>query len=159
MEWIWMELFKGLLSSFIGTFGFSLLFRVRRDCLASSAIGGTLAYGVYWMCEAMGMGLFISNFLAAVIAAFYAEVFARVKKSPAVIFLITAIVPLVPGSFLYYTMSSLFTGQYDSFWFFLKQTLVIALGIASGMIVISILTRPIFRLLQKHGKRNRSDNG
>ena len=40
-----------LLTAFIGSLGFSLLFNVRRELLASASFGGMLCWGVYMMAD------------------------------------------------------------------------------------------------------------
>lgn len=44
-------------------------------------------------------------FFAAIAVTIYAEIFARIKKTPTSTFLIVPMIPLIPGGVLYYTMS------------------------------------------------------
>ena len=69
----------------------------------------------------------------------YAEVLARVVKAPATVFLIPSIIPLVPGGRLYYTMRAIVDGDADNAKSYAMETIVIALGIAVGIVVISLV--------------------
>ena len=100
-----------LLSAFVATLGFSMLFGVRRRFLFAASLGGLLAWGVYLLAELLHLSNFLSCLLAASFAVLYAEVLARRLKTPATIFVVPAILPLVPGGTLYYAMSSIVHGD------------------------------------------------
>ena len=53
--------------------------------------------------------------------------------------LIPSIIPLVPGGRLYYTMRAIVDGDADSAKIYAMETIVIALGIAVGIVVISLV--------------------
>ena len=129
----------GLGSSAVGSLGFALIFRLRPRYLAPAVLGGTLAFAVYFLLDFWGFHIFASNFFAAAAAALFSELCARGLKAPSVVFSIPCLIPLVPGSLLYYTMSNLLAGAYDVSLSYLKDTLLTALGIAGGFIIVSVL--------------------
>lgn len=94
-----------ILSSFIGALGFSILFNMRGKKLFFAGLGGLVSWTVYLVIASMTTSTFLPNFAASMTATVYAEALARLAKSPATIFLIGAIIPLVPGGQLYYTMN------------------------------------------------------
>ena len=63
----------------------------------------------------------------------YAEMLAHLRKCPATVFVVPAIIPLVPGSFLYYAMSNAVHGELELARQYGHQTLVCALAIAAGI--------------------------
>ena len=128
-----------LLTAFISSFGFSMLFGVRRRFLFVAALGGLLAWGVYLLAEFWHSSNFLSCLLAASFAVLYAEVLARRLKSPATLFVVPAILPLVPGGSLYYTMSSAVHGDIAAAKVFGSQTLTTALAIAAGISLVMAL--------------------
>ena len=123
-----------------GALGFSLIFNVRRELLPAAAFGGLLDWGVYMMAEwFFGNGVFLPSVVAAAFASIYAEAMARVEKSPATVFYIPALIPLIPGGSLYYTMSYAVLGQWDQVQSYGASTAYCALGIAVGMsLVLSV---------------------
>ena len=66
-------------------------------------------------------------------AVIYAEVLARSLKTPATLFVVPAILPLVPGGSLYYTMEIAVHNRMEAARSFGQQTLVAALAIAAGI--------------------------
>lgn len=129
-----------LVTAGLGALGFSLIFNVRRELLPAAAFGGLLDWGVYMMAEwFFGNGVFLPSVVAAAFASIYAEAMARVEKSPATVFYIPALIPLIPGGSLYYTMSYAVLGQWDQVQSYGASTAYCALGIAVGMsLVLSV---------------------
>ena len=129
-----------LVTAGIGALGFSLLFNVRRDLLPAAAFGGIADWGVYlaarWF---FGGGVFLPSVAAAAFASIYAEAVARIEEAPATVFYIPALIPLVPGGSLYYTMSYAVLGDWDMVRSYGSDTVYCALGIAVGMsLVLSV---------------------
>ena len=147
------SLLIGLASSAVGSLGFALIFRLRPKYLVPASFGGMLGFAVYFLFDVLGLHIFATNFLASLAAAIFSEICARVLKAPSVVFLIPCIIPLVPGSLLYYTMSHLLSGSYSSAFSYLTKTLLTALGIAGGLIVVSVLVSVITRLRLNRLKR------
>ena len=129
-----------LVTAGFGALGFSLIFNVRRELLPAAAFGGLLDWGVYMMAEwFFGNGVFLPSVVAAAFASIYAEAMARMEKTPATVFYIPALIPLIPGGSLYYTMSYAVLGQWDQVQNYGASTAYCALGIAVGMsLVLSV---------------------
>ena len=129
-----------LVTAGFGALGFSLIFNVRRELLPAAAFGGLLDWGVYMMAEwFFGNGVFLPSVVAAAFASIYAEAMARVEKAPATVFYIPALIPLIPGGSLYYTMSYAVLGQWEQVQSYGASTAYCALGIAVGMsLVLSV---------------------
>lgn len=151
--------FIGLGSSAIGSLGFALIFRLRPRYLAPAALGGTLGFAVYFLFDWLGFHIFATNFLAAVAAAIFSEGCARFFRAPSVVFSIPCIIPLVPGSLLYYTMSHLLEGKYADSFTYLTKTLLTALGIAGGLIVVSVLLSVAMQIREHFSAKKREEAG
>lgn len=100
-----MELMVQLITAFIGSMGFALLFNTRKERILPASLGGLMEWGIYLLSARYVAGDFISGLIASAFSAVYAEVLARYFKAPATVFFIPAMVPLMPGGSLYYTMS------------------------------------------------------
>ena len=122
-----------LLTAFTGSMGFALLFGLRRRYIFTASLGGMLAWGVYLACRFLSLSTFLSCLVAAAFAIFYAEFLARLQKTPATLFVVPAIIPLVPGSSLYYAMSYAVRGDAVSAGTAGTETLLSALAIAAGI--------------------------
>ena len=128
-----------LITAMIGTLGFCLLFKIKRDKIIYGVIGGTISTVIYLICIQAGMDLFIQNFIPTVVATIYTEIIARVVKAPTTVFLFPAIIPLTPGGSLYYTMRAIVDGNMAEAKTVGKQAMVIALGIALGVLLVSLV--------------------
>lgn len=126
-----------LLSGLVGTMGFCIVFRVKKDKLISGCIGGILSLLIYFVCIECGLNDFFQNMFAAIGATFYAEMMARIKKAPSTVFLIPAVIPLTPGSLLYYTMEAAVEGNEAQTKYYGEKTAMVALGIALGIVLVS----------------------
>ena len=78
--------------------------------------------------------------VSTVIIGVLAEVFARCFKAPVISFLVPMLVPLIPGSDLYYTTSFLLRGQSAEFAQRGQSLLWQAGAIAFGIILVSCVT-------------------
>lgn len=148
-----------LLSAFVGTMGFSIFFNIKKERLLYAAVSGTAICGIYLLCmEWLKGDLFLSNLIPSVIATIYAEISARIKKAPSIIFLLPAIIVLIPGGSFYYTMSHLVSGNREMFHEVGMQTIESALGIAVGIIMATAFfyqaAHIVHMVQQKKYKRN-----
>ena len=128
-----------LITATISTFGFSILFYVHPRRLPVATLGGVLTCGVYLLAQYLLGGELIPNMLAALVGAGFSEVMARVTKTPVPVYMMPCVITLVPGSKLYATMFSIVTGDYANAAAEGMCTLEIALGIAGGIVISSVL--------------------
>ncbi|MEG1896309.1 MAG: threonine/serine exporter family protein, partial [Oscillospiraceae bacterium] len=83
----------------------------------------------------------IQNLLAAFAVALFSELMARVFKTPATVFLIIGILPMVPGGGIYYTMEYCVSGNTAMFLEKGLHTFAIAGAIAVGVSLASSIVR------------------
>ena len=134
-EWI------QLCAAFVGSLGFGILFNIRGRRLLAAGIGGFLAWS---LCLLLGRWLSdepLNYFIVSVLVSIYAQLIARWLKTPATPISITALIPLIPGSSLYYTMASAFQGLSGDFVVKAVATLELSAALALGIIVVSALSR------------------
>ena len=124
-----------LIMALLGSAGFAILFHLRRELMAVASFGGLLCWLVYLICEPVMSGYFFPSFVASACGAFYAEVLARVLKVPSTPFFVVAVIPLIPGSTLYYAMDQVVQGYLSLASAYGVRTMQCALGIGGGMSV------------------------
>ena len=66
---------------------------------------------------------------------------ARIRKYPAISYLVVSIFPLIPGASVYYTVNHAVRGEMESFTSRGMHTLAIAGAIAVGILLISTVFR------------------
>ena len=133
----------------VSTLIYAILMRVKLRHLPAIGLGAGMTYLIFALLYHFGMSLLLSNMIAAMVATFYGEVMARIFKAPVTIYSIPSVIPLVPGGSLYYTMAALVGGNEAEFISRGTDTVMIALGIAIGIISVSVigafLPRPGFK--------------
>ena len=132
-----MKAFVEILTAMLGTLGFAVVFRSKKEHLFAVAVGGALSWAAY-----LAAALFFESeptcyFIASAVVGIYAEIFARILRTPTTNIFAVAVLPLIPGGALYYTMRYAVIGEWDSFLSSGSVTLGIAVAIALGIITVS----------------------
>ena len=143
MTFFSLTLLIRLVSSFFATMGFAIVFRTKLRHLLPAGISGVVVYFVYYAFEFIGAPLFIVALASTTVGAIYSEVYARFFHTPAIIILSSAVIPIVPGGSLYYTVQHFLTEETTEALGYLGDTLAIGLGIACGIVLVSILSKTI----------------
>ena len=141
-----------IIAAGFGTAGFALFFSVNRRHLLLASLGGALSWLFYLVAWEQGAGVFLSTLISAALICLWSEGMARIRKAPANIFLLTGIVPLLPGSALYYTMEGLVSKNMSQIVRKGAETGYIAVGIAAGIIIGSELFR-LYLSARSHRRR------
>lgn len=125
-----------LITAFLGSLGFALIFNLGKKYVVPGSAGGLLCWGAYLLVDFVSAGVFFSSFVASAVAALYAEVAARFLKVPATVIFVSAIIPLIPGSSLFYTMSYAVSGDAHLFGVYGMNTVNYILGITCGISLV-----------------------
>jgi len=136
--------------------GFCIIFEIRniRYMIAAGMMGGC-GWLVYLLLS--GIGSEIGRyFLAAAAAAALSEICARLMKTPVTVFLIVAILPLVPGGALYYAMKYMLDGNGSLFASYTMAVTEYAAAIAIGGSFVSALARLMTEQTRKHAGKKKS---
>ncbi len=141
-----------LLTAALGTLGFSILFYVHPRRLALATLGGILTCAVYLAGKHFLGGELLPNFLGAIVGAGFSEICARATKVPVPVYMFPAIITLAPGSSLYAAMFALVSGAYRDAAQAGFVTLQIALGIAGGIVVTSVIGLFVRSYIHPHRK-------
>lgn len=121
--------------------GYALLYNVKGRLLIPSFIGAAFGWAAYSLSARAGMGAVWASFMGAVMVSLWAEIFSRRCKSPATVFLIVGVLPLVPGAGIYNTMLDIVNRHYTEAKVVGLQTLGIALALALGILVVTSFGR------------------
>lgn len=135
-----MKLLLPCLYAFLACVAFCFVFELRRwRYILSAAAAGAAGWFVYLMLKDLSS---VWRFLlATMVVAILAEVFARIFKTPATVFLIIGIVPMVPGGGIYYAMEALINGDMALFGRLAWETTATAGAIAVGCSLVSSVAR------------------
>lgn len=129
----------------IATFCFSVLANIRGKNLIFASLGGGFTWLIYLLTSShSSIPNIFCFFIASIFAAAYSEIMARVLRAPVTTFVISAIIPLVPGSGMYYTMFESVQGNVTTSLNLGIQTLTIAGTIAIGVFFVSTIAKALF---------------
>lgn len=128
-----------VISAFISTIGFSIVFHVRRKHLLLCGTVGAIGWLIYLLLNERYNSSVLASFIAALVVTELSYILAKKRKTPITVFLVTGIIPLVPGLGLYRMMSSLLLEDYSSALNYASLTFEIAGVIAGAIVIISLL--------------------
>ena len=129
------------LFALLGCFGFAILFNIHGPGGLLCALGGMLSWAVYLIALELGCGDITAYFWSALFASLYSESMARIRKYPAISYLVVAIFPMIPGAGAYYTMNYAVRGEMELFAEKGMHTAAIAGILAVGILLGSTVFR------------------
>ncbi len=139
------------IAAFIACTGFLFIFNVHGYGSLLCSLGGMVSWAVYCVAEHFGASAVLASFAAAIAASAYAEVMARIRKCPALPYLVISLLPMIPGSGIYYTANYLVLNDMKNFGIFGRSTVAIAGAMAVGILLVSTLVR-LWNVWRKHKK-------
>lgn len=135
-----MEIFLSCLYSFLACIGFCIIFNIRGKMVFYASLGGAIGWLSFELSAIFGTDL-SQYFIATIVISMYAEIMARIHKAPVTVYLIASLIPLVPGSGIYYTMEHFIDGNIEAFLSTFVHTIAIAGCLAFGILLVSSIVR------------------
>lgn len=132
-----------ILAAFAGTIGYGALFNVRGKKLLFAGLGGMFGWIIYLLLNIVISNEIICCLIVAIITSAYSEVLARILKTPATTFYIATLMPLIPGSALYYSIDAAVGGDMQGFINHISRTVYFAAALSAGIIVANTIARNI----------------
>lgn len=130
-----------VIASFFGTLGFGFLFNIRGNKLWLAAVGGMLSWFLFLTLESVIANEGVRYFLVSICSTIYAEILARLLKTPATTFSIITLIPLVPGGALYHTATFAMSGHASQFLEKLIYTIELSLALSLGIVIVTAVFR------------------
>ena len=142
------------IASMLGCMGFSILFNIHGPGGLLCSLGGFLTWMIYLLVVELTGNDLTGYFLATLFASVYAEVMARIRKYPAISYLVVSIFPLIPGAGVYFSLNFAVRGEMDAFAQQGMHTAAIA-GIMAVAILLATTTVRIITTWRLHHARVR----
>ncbi|MCB2358900.1 threonine/serine exporter family protein [Clostridium estertheticum] len=134
--------------AFLSSLCFGVLFNIRGKNLIIASLGGGLAWLTYLISGKLQPSLVFSLFLASMVGSIYSEIMARLYKNPVTMFVICAIIPLVPGGGMYYATLEAVKGNFTVALTKGAETLFSAGAIAVGIVLVASIST-VFKKIKK----------
>ncbi len=130
-----------IITGFVGSLCFGILFNLKGKRLLAGALGGLLSWGMFIIFSQFIASEPLSYFFVSALVAVYAEIVSKLIKTPTTPIITTALIPLIPGGSLYYTVASAFDSSFGVFSEKAFYTLKLAAALALGMIIVLAVWR------------------
>lgn len=125
----------------LGTVGFCIIFHVPLKCIPPAIVTSFISWALYETVLLNGLSAVLATFFGACAVALLSDIFARVIKEAATVFIIPGILPLVPGAGIYYTLFYFINGSTTLAVEEGTNTLLVAGAIALALISVSAAIR------------------
>ena len=135
-----------IITGFLGSCGFGILFNIRGKRWLFASLGGLFSWMLFVVLKFAFESEPLRYFIVSLVISVYAEILARVLKTPTTTFIMTSLIPLIPGGSLYYTMSHALSADWQSFvpraLYTMELAVALALGIVSAAAIFRFVRRP-----------------
>ena len=142
-----MTIIIQFLVAMAATIAFALLFSAPKKELVFCGLSGAIGWLFYCIITDAGLGPILASLVGTLILTIFSRTMAVIRQSPATMYLLPGIFPLVPGAGIYYTTYELINGGNSSSRGL--ETLEIALAITFGIIFGFAIPQALFIRLGK----------
>lgn len=140
--------------AFWASVAFGLVYNIHGGGILICGLGGALGWLVYLLMQQLPTGNILAAFIAAAAIAVFSECMARLRRCPVTGYLQVALLPLVPGSGIYYAMRYCVAGENELF----LSTLFNTFGMAASLAVGAMLASTLVRIVMPHIPRLKNKN-
>ncbi|MEN1967723.1 threonine/serine exporter family protein [Lentibacillus sp. N15] len=140
-----MMIVAQLLTSFIAAAGFGILFNAPRKSLIQCGLVGMLGWILYYLLAAKGMDPVPATVFAAMLVGALCQVCAKLFKTPIIIFIVSGIIPLVPGGSAYDAMRHFVVNDYYAGVQLATKVMLLSGAIAIGIMFSEAITQLIIK--------------
>ncbi len=129
------------LAAGIGTVGFAIMFHVRKRHFLVCGELGAVTWFIYILFLKLQYNEVIAVFVSGFLAVLASRIFAVFRKCPATVFLMTSLIPLLPGISLYRAIYYFFMGDTETALHFAKICSFTAFTIAVSIAIVQQIPR------------------
>ncbi|MDO4701252.1 MAG: threonine/serine exporter family protein [Erysipelotrichaceae bacterium] len=133
-----------ILGALLASLGFGVLFNLKQHKLFFACLGGGIGAFIHEWTMYLGFSSVLSLLVASMVIAMYSELMARKLKTPVTSFMLVALILLVPGGGMYYTMLEVILNRTDNAIIIGVDTLAKAGALALGTFVSTTIRKLLF---------------
>lgn len=139
-----------LITSFIASAGFGVLFNAPRKSLPPCGLVGMFGWIFYYTLVEGGINVVPATVLASMFVAVLCQICARVYKTPIIVFIVSGIIPLVPGGIAYDAMRHFVENDYYTAVQLSAKVMLLSGGIAIGLMFSEVANQVVRKQIKKH---------
>ncbi|MGG3887597.1 threonine/serine exporter family protein [Metabacillus fastidiosus] len=141
------------ITSFLASAAFGIIFNVPKKAIIQCGFVGMFGWILYLSLYSINEDTVIATLISAFFIAVLSQIFAKLYKTPIIIFNVSGIIPLVPGGLAYDAMRKFVENDYDIAVQLAAKAFMISGAIAIGL-VFSEVVNQLIRKSRLGGKRN-----
>ncbi|MFD0696971.1 threonine/serine exporter family protein [Paenibacillus sp. GCM10027628] len=132
-----------LATSFIATAAFAILFNVPKGTLIQCGFVGMIGWMLYLLFLQVPVNPIMATLIASFIVTLASQIFAKIYKTPVIVFSVSGIIPLVPGGLAYDAMRNVVENQYDLAVQLAAKAFMLSGAIAIGLVFSEVINHVI----------------
>lgn len=147
-----MNILAQLITSFIATGAFGILFNAPKHTLVKCGLIGMGGWMIYFILVDNNNNPALATVAAATFVGILSNIFAKVYKTPVIIFSVAGIIPLVPGGLAYDSMRNFVENHYSIAVSLAAQAFMLSGSIAFGLVFSEVFNQVIKKLSRQKTK-------
>jgi uncharacterized membrane protein YjjB (DUF3815 family) len=136
-------LIEHLITSFIASAAFGIIFNAPVKTLLKCGFVGMVGWMIYMGITYYTMDSIFASVIASFAIAIISQYFAKVFKTPVIIFNVSGIIPLVPGGKAYDAMRRVVEGDFNAAIPLSAEVVLISGSIAIGLVLSEVINQII----------------
>jgi uncharacterized membrane protein YjjB (DUF3815 family) len=140
-----MAFWEQMMTSFIATGAFGIIFNVPKQSLIKCGIIGMIGWMIYFLLSSVEIDVVFATFVAAFSIGVMSQLVAKIYRTPSIIFSVSGIIPLVPGGMAYDAMRNFVENDYDIALTLAAKAFMISGAIAFGLVFSEVINQIIRR--------------
>lgn len=144
-----MSIFFQLITSFIASAGFAILFNAPRQTLIQCGLVGMFGWILYYLLVLYDMDSVPATVIAAILVGTLSRICATYFKKPIIIFYVAGIIPLVPGGLAYNATRHFVENDYLTGVQSATKVILLAGGIALGLMFSEVANKVMKKIMKK----------
>lgn len=142
-----MHIVMNMLCSFMGTIGFAVMFNVPGRFYLCCGCTGMAGWMTYYAIVNGNASAVTASFFGTLVVVLISRILTVLMKCPITIFLVSGIIPLVPGAGIYYTVYYMVTNQLAEASRRGTESVKAAFAIVLGIVFVVAIPRDLFHRL------------
>lgn len=138
-----MEMILQIFGAFMAVACFSGLFELPKKFRVNAGVVGGICWFVYLVIYLASKSKIIAALTASLVAAMCSHISAKILKAPMSVFLVPGVLPVVPGSSIYYCVYYAIHDNRSQATFYLIETIQISSAIAVAIYLLDSIIRTI----------------
>ena len=136
-------------TAFFATLFFGIIFSLTRKKLIYSSFAGALGWYTHLLFfKELSYSKTASFVISAVVITVFSEIISRLEKTTVTSTLIPALIPLVPGGGIYYTMSFFVENKFQEALEKGRETIILTMALSVGILLVSTFSQILDRTIK-----------